>query len=49
MKSFTFTLNVQADARDSEEALDIARACKAILEGYSAYKIHVEIDDLEEV
>lgn len=50
MKSYTFTLDIQADARDSEEALDIAKACKAILEGYkNSYKVQVEIDDVEEL
>lgn len=49
MKTFTFTLNVQVDARDKEEALAIAGACKTALEVQTAFKLEVDIDDVEEL
>lgn len=55
MKNFTFTLNIEVDAHDEEEALVIANALKRIITSSSSlspnpYKLNgVEIDDLEEL
>jgi len=54
MKTVCFTLDIDVEARDEEEALEIAKACRlAIVEGKpQPYKItmaNVEIDKLYEL
>lgn len=55
MKTFHVTLNLTFDAKDEQEALDIAKACKELitnlptrLQHMQPYKVGVDIDDVEE-
>jgi hypothetical protein len=47
MKDFTFSLNVEAQAHDEDEAIDIAKHLKELIEQQSRFKIKVEIDNME--
>jgi len=56
MTSFHATLNLTFDARDEEQALEIAQACRQVILAFQGtnlhavqpYKVAVDIDDVEE-
>lgn len=54
MKTYTFTLNIEVDARDAEQALEIAKACAGVLTtcqlAMHPFKLrNVEVDKVEEL